>query len=92
MLNFIVSDEEYDLIKKIADRASSLYHDESSFGWGMDICLLHCNGCRLRLKALFEADDSDFKHDIAGIHNNLNRKTGKLGNTFLPRHAEEEIQ
>jgi hypothetical protein len=30
-------------------------------------------------------DDDNFYHDIIGIQNNMNRKTGQLDQHFLPR-------
>jgi len=30
-------------------------------------------------------DDDNFQHDIIGIQNNMNRKTGQLDQHFLPR-------
>lgn len=53
----------------------------------MDIEATHCNGCRLRLDDLASAKDSDFIHDIAGIHNHLDRATGQLTGNFTPRYS-----
>ena len=44
--------------------------------------------CPLKLQELLDAEDFDFYHDIVGIHNNLNRKTKKLENCFVPRYAK----
>ena len=41
----------------------------------------------LDLDKLAAFDDVDFLHDVAGIVNNMNRDTGKLGNGFTPRCA-----
>lgn len=41
----------------------------------------------LRLDALLDADDFNFAHDIIGIQNNLDRKTKKMKNFFVPRYA-----
>jgi hypothetical protein len=53
----------------------------------MDLCYCIDGGCDLDLEALLKADDFNFSHDIAGIHNHLNRETKKLDNWFLPRFA-----
>lgn len=41
----------------------------------------------LRLTQLLMADDFNFIHDIAGIQQNINRKTKKMENLFVPRYA-----
>lgn len=38
-------------------------------------------------KALVEFDDFNFIHDVGGIHNTIDRSTGKLTKGFLPRCA-----
>lgn len=54
----------------------------------MDITATHANGCPLRLDDLLAADEFNFGHDVFGIRNCLDRKTGKLMRNFLPRfHA-----
>ena len=37
---------------------------------------------------LLKASPRDFYHDLGGIQEHLNRKTGKLENCFLPRFAK----
>ena len=87
MIDWNTTEEEFELIKKIASRADQIYR-----GWGMgkimmDIEATHCNGCKLRLGELLEANEFDFCHDVFGINANLNRETGELENCFLPRYA-----
>ena len=87
MIDWNTTEEEFELIKKIASRADQIYR-----GWGMckimmDIETTHCNGCKLRLSELLEANEFDFCHDVSGIDANLNRETGELENCFLPRYA-----
>jgi hypothetical protein len=53
----------------------------------MDITAAHLNGNPLRLEALLAADDFNFVHDVFGIRRHLDRKTGKLGDCFLPRFS-----
>ena len=52
----------------------------------MDIAAVHASN-PLDLKALADAPDFDFAHDICGICDNLNRETGELENCFLPRYS-----
>ena len=54
----------------------------------MDITATHCNGNPLRLQDFLDADEYNFWHDVYGINNNIDRKTGKLRNCFLPRFSE----
>ena len=83
--------EEARLIGKIVDRGWGVmkknYKDKLSMI--MDIDATNEN-CPLKLQELLEAEDFDFYHDLIGIGNNLNRKTKKLENCFLPRYAERE--
>lgn len=39
----------------------------------------------INLAALLAAPDDDFVHDVQGIHNHMDRSTGKLGDCFSPR-------
>lgn len=40
------------------------------------------------LEKLSSFDDNNFMHDIYGILTNMNRRTGKLENQFLPRSVK----
>lgn len=75
-----------DLISKIADRAVAMFGCRK-IDIVMDLCYCIEGGCDLDLEKLLSADDFNFGHDIAGIHNHLNRETQKLDNCFLPRFA-----
>ena len=75
-----------DLISKIADRAVAMYGCRK-IDVVMDLCYCIDGGCNLDLEALLKSDDVNFGHDIAGIHNHLNRETKKLDIWFLPRFA-----
>jgi len=90
MIKWDATQEEMTLIKKIAKRGfcRQLYADILSLS--MDISATHLNGCPLKLEELLAADDFNFFHDIYGIHNNLDRKTGQLKNCFLPRFAKPQ--
>lgn len=50
----------------------------------MDITAAHIS-CPLKLRELLVVDDSNFGHDVFGIHRHINRETGELENCFLPR-------
>ena len=85
--------EEMQLISKIVDRAfetemQALYG--SKIDMFMDIENVH-NDCHLNLKRLLEADKFNFFHDVVGIYNNLNRKTKKLENCFVPRFTSNTL-
>jgi hypothetical protein len=87
MINWNATTEDMDIIQNIAKRGfiKKLYAD--SIALSMDIAATHLNGCPLKLREWLAADDFNFFHDIYGIYNNLDRKTGKLKNCFLPRFA-----
>lgn len=76
------TDDERTIIEAILDRimASGVYNDR------LDISATHAR-CPLRLADLLTANDFNFGHDICGIQRHLNRKTGRLENSFLPRFA-----
>lgn len=89
--------KEREIIRKIADRAVRLAKENGGqvrqvLDIQMDIEATHCNGNPLRLADLLAADDFNFAQDILGIGRHLNRKTGKLGDCFLPRFTQREKQ
>ena len=53
----------------------------------MDISAAH-KSQPLDIDRWLAADDSNFMHDLIGIHNHINRETGKLENAFMPRFAK----
>lgn len=53
----------------------------------MDLAACHANGCPMDFKALVNADDFNFTHDVGGINRHIDRETGKLGGCFRPRFA-----
>lgn len=94
--SFDVSLEAVELIDKIVDRAEVL---AGSFGGDfdrmttrMDLTACHANGCRLKLSELLMTDDFNFAHDVFGIRNHINRRTGQLEGCFLPRFAQPEAK
>ena len=89
--DFTASNFERGFIKTIAERAVKMaeemgvkYDMTSAL---MDIEACHCNGSPLALDKLATADGGTFGHDVFGIRRHLDRKTGKLGDCFVPRLA-----
>ncbi len=83
-----ISEKDDKLINVIANRAMRLngIGEYDLMTCQMDLCAAHAD-VGLDLKKLFQANDFDFMHDIAGIANNMNRDTCELENCFLPRCA-----
>lgn len=88
-LSFKATKGEFQLMSKIAGRASSMARSHGgSYDFmtaNMDINACHSNGCPLKLKELLEADDFTFAHDVFGIREHINRETGQLEHCFVPR-------
>lgn len=86
--------EEHRLIDRIADRAVSLYEQldikVKAPYIAAEIEFVHREVCPLRLKDFADADESNFAHDIGGIHRHLNMAQKKLEDCFLPRFADTE--
>lgn len=80
------------VIKKIAERAHKKLDGRTTEDIEMDVIATHNSGCPLRLVDLLAADDANFGHDMRGIRENVDHKTGELRNHFMPRYAvgEEE--
>ena len=83
------------LIMKIALRAVDLYkrlgYDAPRASFiAAEIAMVHETIIPLRLKEFSEADDSNFAHDVGGIHRHLelHGDKPKLGGCFLPRFAK----
>ena len=89
MISWTTNKTDRELIKKVATRAwpkaQKLY--ASVLDLEMDLTAAHLNGCPLDLERLLNADDLNFFHDIYGIGEHLNRKTGRLTDCFVPRCA-----
>jgi hypothetical protein len=75
-----------DLVIKVANRANEIFGVDR-LTIIMDITYCIEGGCDLDLKGLVESDEMNFRHDIVGIHNNLDRNTKKMNNCFLPRYS-----
>jgi len=90
-MNFRITKKEAETVGAIARRASHLASGldtryDTQEAW-MDVSAAHANGCPLDLAKLLAADNFDFVHDVFGIRNHIDRRTGKLDNCFLPRCA-----
>lgn len=90
MCNFDTSIEDGNLIQQIADRFKLAHPDDSrpALFLQMDITACHCNGTPLKLAELLAAEEFDFNHDVIGICNHIDRRTGKLKDCSLPRFAK----
>jgi|SRR5580700_1257281 hypothetical protein len=87
--SFHTTREETILIGKIIDRAERLSQQPiDRMTAHMDLSACIANGCPLKLAELLDADDFDFAHDFWGIARHIDRKTGLLGDFFLPRYAK----
>jgi hypothetical protein len=91
--------KENDLMIKIADRLANLSLEFKEKGAAykttdllMDLDATNSNGCPLDFQKLLDAEDFDFIHDIFGICNNIDRRTGELTNCFLPQCAKPDVK
>lgn len=89
MISWNVTHDEAELIGKIAKRAFPMAREAGiEYDYPdivMDLTACHANGNPLDLKALLDAPDADFGHDVFGVRRFINRSTGKLGGCFSPR-------
>lgn len=91
MLKFKATKEEFKKIVAIADRAEKLKLNRfEKFSLIMDVEATHCNGNELDFDKLLSFDDANFSHDIVGIQNYINRRTGELSECFTPRCSKIE--
>jgi len=95
-LNWVVSAQKTEILSRIASRVLghareqrlTIYLEAIYVMRDLGLVINH-SGHILDLDRLLKFSDLDFEHDIRGIHNNLNRNTGKLENCFLPRCASK---
>lgn len=91
ILNWKVTQEEHDLIVRIANKAARIAAQHgitySQRDAVMDLTAVHANGCPLDLEGLAEGLTTDFTHDVFGIADHLDRETGHLMDCFTPRYA-----
>ena len=84
---FKVSPEDAELITSVFKRAinAGLVEGER-LSAHMDLTAAHTS-FGLDLRKLLDAPRFDFAHDVCGIFANMNRRTGRLDNHFMPRCA-----
>jgi len=91
----MLTPQEHRTIREIADRAVSLYSRmwitlKREFVMS-ELQIVHEEIYPLRLQELLDADDSNFVHDISGIHRHLQiGKPSRLTDCFRPRYAEPQ--
>ena len=91
LVSFSTSKEERTLIDLVIDRLERIQPiPDRRMTFVMDITACHANGNPLRLHDLLDADEFNFMHDVMGIHHNIDRRTGKLMNHFLPRFSQPQ--
>ncbi len=82
-------EQQHDLetMVKICERAEAMgIEDNDRITLMLDI--EHANEqFGLRLRELLDADDFNFAHDIIGIQRHIDRRTGFIGDLFVPRFA-----
>lgn len=78
---------EFNIVSEIVKRAVRIWPGTDQGTLAMDIIAAHLNGCRLDLERLRNAPFNDFAHDIGGIQQFIDRKTGKIVGIFHPRCA-----
>ena len=81
-----------DLIGKIIARASGELPQFDRLELAMDLEAVHGCGNPMDFEALLAADKFNFAHDIFGISNHIDRKTGKLTDCFFPRMSRGTIR
>lgn len=89
-ISFKTTNEEFQIINKIAERAVNALDHESEYPKQMclmDLVATHCNGNPLDLEGLLAAGASDFVHDVFGIRRHIDRDTGRLMDCFVPRYS-----
>lgn len=81
------------LIRKVVKRAKAgglVSGADETLDLTMDLSATHANGCPIDWARLLEADDFNFAHDVRGIQSHIDRNTGQLTRSFLPRFAEKQ--
>lgn len=92
-VKFDTTAEELALIGRILDRAERLglvgieRGRNDRMALMMDLSACHSNGCPMDFGRMLAADDFNFAHDLCGIHRHIDRVTGQLMDSFLPRFA-----
>ena len=92
MREFHVTREESKTIGLIVERAEIYGIAPDPLNLRMDLEAVHSNGIPLNLRRLLDFPEFDFKHDICGIQNHIDRDSSSSGpilkEYFLPRCAQ----
>lgn len=87
-----LTEEERLPFRQVLERALSLFKHISVWKEPMtlelDLLAAHAQ-VPMDFQVLAEFPDSDFNHDILGIHKHIDRETGKLRDCFVPRCAKK---
>jgi hypothetical protein len=94
----MINRQDLTTIHAIADRAVALYlrlgllearNKFARYGIAHELMTVHGEIVPLRLAEMLAADDSNFAHDIGGIHRHLDDAATppRLRDCFLPRFA-----
>jgi hypothetical protein len=90
-MNYKINPADRELVAQIGERfddtCSRFGRSVDRLGIELDLIFCHLNYCQLNLERLLNADPSNFVHDVAGINQHIDRKTGHLKNCFWPRFA-----
>lgn len=91
-VRFDISPEDKVRVEQIVERTAKLAEEVgietiNKTDLEMDLIATHANGCPMQFQRLLDADNFDFVHDVLGIREHLNRRTGRLEHHFLPRFA-----
>jgi len=86
-----LKDDEVVAINHIAKKACQMMAvmDFDFMKLEMDLQAAHL-AVGLDLDQLYYGDNGDFNHDVAGIVANIDRTTGEMRNSFLPRCATKQ--
>ena len=82
------------LIQRIAERASNIYSRVLGVRVkpvfiASEVEIVHREVMPLRLQDLLDADESNFTHDIGGIHRHLKiGSPSRLADCFVPRYTQ----
>lgn len=93
MISFEATKDDYLAVGQIVKRAVKIALEvggavEDTAELSMDLIACHANGCPLDFQRLLDAPVEDFAHDVFGIRRHIDRKTGRLGDCFVPRTAQ----
>jgi hypothetical protein len=86
MVQFTTDKEATIVIGEIVRRAKREGLINDGMALNMDLSATHVT-CPLKLSELLASDRFNFAHDVRGIQNHINRKTGELEDFFCPRFA-----